>query len=314
MFKNRKKSLISVLGFIVVVAVSIVGITAINQKINKSPEKTDLVSISNQPVDEDIYMSSSTRDIEEAISKMIANGQEVPPGLKEKFELSKQHDIEAYYDRIREEKEREKQREEAEKNFDENIHKSPATKEVEERISKMIANGQEVPSEMKDKLECCKEQDKHMYIDMIIRGEKIPKDENGNPILRHEPLKQGVEPRPDSELIIEKMPEAHRYIATFGRICIDTADIKTLAYGRFNILVSGFKRDDNTIGIIYNKISGSESFGSMKEHYEYPGKGAIIFESYADNYNIIIFTYGDNQKGYFDLRTNEAVFEKYDSK
>ena len=310
MFRDRKKRLISVLGFIVIVAVSIVSITAINQKINESHEKTDLISISNQPVDEDIYMSSSTKELEEEISKMIANGQEVPPGLKEKFELSKQYEKEAYYDRIREEKERE----EAEKKFDENIHKSSETKEIEERISKMIANGQEVPFELKDKLESAKHSDKHMYINMILRGEEIPKDENGNPILRYEPRKQGVEPRPDSEIIIEKMPEPHRYAMQFGENCYDTADIKSIAACRFNILASGFKRDDNTIGIIYNKISFSDSFGSIKEHYEYPGKGAIIFESYADDYNIIIFTYGDNQEGYFDLRKNEAVFEKYESK
>jgi|GEM_PF-967543 hypothetical protein len=89
--------------------------------------------------------------------------------------------------------------------------------------------------------------------------------------------------------------------------------INTMAKSNISILASGCRKDNEDIGVICSKIYSPTEFDVSIEEYEYPGKGAISFKSYADDNNVLIFTYGDGEEGYFDTRTNEAVFEKYNS-
>ncbi len=49
----------------------------------------------------------------------------------------------------------------------------------------------------------------------------------------------------------------------------------------------------------------------IEELKEYVGKGRIIFDSLENDNNIVMFSFDNGKKGYFDVKKNLAVFEEY---
>jgi hypothetical protein len=50
---------------------------------------------------------------------------------------------------------------------------------------------------------------------------------------------------------------------------------------------------------------------SYHNEYRFENKGLITLVSLVDNNNIITFKCNNGEEGYFDVRNNQAVFEKY---
>lgn len=198
---------------------------------------------------------------------------------------------------------------------------NPKMAELTKMKEEYIRRGEKVPEELEAKIEGEKEYEAYLRetekkrLEYEKEHEKklknAPKDEKGNPILNVEPLKHGFGYFPKEQQVIKKVdtdPSTPGFI--FGRGMLEY-EINTMAKSNISILASGCKKDNEDVGVIWQKIYSPTEFEVSVEKYEYPGKGAITFKSYADDNNILIFTYGDGQEGYFDVRANEAVFEKY---
>jgi hypothetical protein len=198
---------------------------------------------------------------------------------------------------------------------------NPKVGELTRLKEEYIRKGEKVPEELEAKIEFEKEYEVQLREDEKKRledekeyQEKIknaPKDEKGYPILNTTPLKHGFGYFSEEAQVIEKMEEDDSTPShVFGRRMLEYK-INTMAKSKTSILASGCRKDNEDIGVIYNKIYSPTEFEISLGKYEYPGKGGITFKSYADDNNILIFSYGDGEEGYFDSRTNETVFEKY---
>lgn len=197
----------------------------------------------------------------------------------------------------------------------------PYLEVLEQEKAKFINKGEKIPDGLDEKIENMRqkeiqlkaaEEERKKYHEQI---NKLPKDEKGNPLVDNvKPIKKGFDSFSQEEQFITEINIAEgdaRHATVFGNGVGLTYKITTMAKCNYNILAAGCRKDDEETGVICNKIYSETDFVVMYEKYEYPGKGTLTFKSYEDSNNIVIFSYGKNHEGYFDVRTKTAVFEKY---
>jgi len=145
---------------------------------------------------------------------------------------------------------------------------------------------------------------------------KAPKDEKGNPILF--PLQGKFVPnlseepttRPKEDIgIIKDQKCAMNYFPPHS-IQMEIYNFVTVAVTPYDTLISGNRKGNKNTGVIYH--IGTQRGGKLIEEVkEYFGEGKIVFESLENDNNIVIFSYDNGKKGYFDVEKNSAIFEEY---
>jgi hypothetical protein len=187
-----------------------------------------------------------------------------------------------------------------------------------------INKGQEVPQDLKDKIALETEYNKTLKAESEKRKQEIEQLEKKRAELEQvnkespgfkaptEPsAKQGFDPRPAELIKITLQPEDSKVATVFGNEVYNNIKYTSQADTAYNLLLAGADVKDSTIGVIVNKQYSKDSFDVIYDRQTYPGKGTITFESFADSSKIVIFNYGNGEKGYYDTENNKAVFEPY---
>jgi len=186
--------------------------------------------------------------------------------------------------------------------------------------------GQKVPEDILKKIEFAIEYSKISTKDVERCEQEIkekeammakePKDEKGNPILLHpwgdfvpNPFEEPT-PHPKEDVGIFKDKEAAMTYFPPHSVEIETYNFVTVAVTPYDTFISGNKKCDENTGVIYH-IGMRRGGELIEELSEYPEKGQIVFESLKNDNGIVIFSYGNGQKGYFDVKKNLAIFEEY---
>lgn len=192
---------------------------------------------------------------------------------------------------------------------------------LEKEKAQYVKEGKNVPNELEQKIIGQKQKELDLIATeeerqkFIEKEKKAPKDEKGNPILSDKkPIKKGFESFPQNEQVITIVNSKDgdgRPSTVFGHEIAITSIITTMANCNYNIIAAGCRKENEDIGVIYNKIYSNTEFEVNYEQYEYPEKGILTLKSYEDDNNILTFSYENGEEGYFDVRTKTAVFEKY---
>ncbi len=193
---------------------------------------------------------------------------------------------------------------------------------LENAKKELESKGQKVPEDLLRKIEFATEYSKISTKDVekcereVKEREQMlnesPKDKKGNPTLSNEFVPDEFEkptPHPEEVIGIHKCNECGIGYFQPHSTEVEIYNFTTEAITTYDTLISGSRKDDKSIGVIYH-ISLQMGGKVQEELKEYPSKGNIEFES-IKNANIITFTYDGEKKGYFDLKSNAAIFEEY---
>jgi hypothetical protein len=189
-----------------------------------------------------------------------------------------------------------------------------------------INNGKEVPKDLKDKIALETEYNKTLKVESEKRKQEVAqleqnrtqfeqksKSNPNNDASSVTSVKQGFDLKPSELIKITIKPEDGKVATVFGEEAYNNMKYTSQADTSYNMLLAGADAKDSTIGVIFNKQYSKVSFDVTYGRQTYPGKGLITFESFANKNTIIVFNYGNGEKGYYDTENNKAVFQPYKS-
>lgn len=177
-------------------------------------------------------------------------------------------------------------------------------KAVPEEIKKKI----ELETNESEKLQAEKSKRQQEVLELKLKFEKAPKDEKGNPIIEYIPTNQKPEPYGE----VGKIGNEKHARTFFPSYFKDRYNFSTTITAPYNILISGTLKENEKTGFIYY-VNGDSSTIKDKEsriEFLYNDVGEIKFEMLIDD-NIAIFSYGNGNKGYFDISKTTSFFTPY---
>lgn len=192
---------------------------------------------------------------------------------------------------------------------------------LEKEKQRFMAENKPVPEELSKKIEVEKRQNEILQQVWERRKQEIaeiqnerlsaPKDGKGNPLLPdRSPALVKAEPREEVGIIRGK-DYAKTFFPPFEAKNLDFSSTITAPY---NVLIAGSENGNPNNTFIVNVITYKEGGGGTRERYDFVGKARIVFDGLEKGNQIVLFQYGDGEKGYFDLNTNVAYFEPYQAK
>lgn len=141
---------------------------------------------------------------------------------------------------------------------------------------------------------------------------EAPKDEEGNLILPNNASKF-EKTLPNEEVgEIGKAEYAYTFFPT--QMEREKYDLTSIIKAPYDIIIAGSYSSNKDNGVLYHIKTSPDSSETVREELKFDGKGKIVIESLEADNNFVTFRYGNEEKGYFDLKNNKAVFEKYQAK
>ena len=137
---------------------------------------------------------------------------------------------------------------------------------------------------------------------------KAPKDEKGFPIIPEPELaKSPLEPYEEAGQVGDR-----EYAESFfPRYFTYERELVSAITASYDVLVSGVYKDDRKRGFIIRINNAAAPDQPNRKQFDFEDVGAIRFMELIDD-RIAIFSYGDGQKGYFDLLNNVVEFHPYE--